>query len=145
MGSQSQTWLSDFHFHFQLISSEVLQTGSVLSSYPPLPAVDESLFLFLNRRMTSLQYCIGFCHTSVWISHKHTYVASLLHLPPTISQVVTEHQVWAFCITQQIPTKYLKEYRQYDSILGPVWKFGIKKYTFPCYMDKENAFCSAKQ
>ena len=27
-----------------------------------------------------LQYCISFCHTSAWISHKYTYVPSLVNL-----------------------------------------------------------------
>ena len=37
-----------------------------------------SLFTF-NWRI-ALQCCIGFCHTSTWISHKYTYVPSLLIL-----------------------------------------------------------------
>ena len=31
------------------------------------------LFLF-NWRMIALQYCVGFCYTSTWISHGYTYV-----------------------------------------------------------------------
>ena len=27
--------------------------------------------------------CVGFCQTSTWISHRYTYVPSLLNLPPT--------------------------------------------------------------
>ena len=30
-----------------------------------------------------LKYCVGFCHTSTWISHRYTYVSSLLNLFPT--------------------------------------------------------------
>ena len=33
------------------------------------------MYLFLIEE--SLQYCIGFCHTSTWISHRYTYVPSL--------------------------------------------------------------------
>ena len=40
------------------------------------------LFNFSCRRIT-LQYCTGFCHTSIWISHRHTYVLSFQNLPPT--------------------------------------------------------------
>ena len=36
-----------------------------------------------NWRILALQYCTGFCHTSTWISHRYTYVPSLLNLPPT--------------------------------------------------------------
>ena len=31
----------------------------------------------------ALQYCIGVCHTSAWISHRYICVSSLLNLPPT--------------------------------------------------------------
>ena len=44
------------------------------------------LFEFLsifNWRIITLQYCIGFCHTSTWISHRYTYVPSLLKLSAT--------------------------------------------------------------
>ena len=36
---------------------------------------------FFNWRMIALQYCIGFCHISTWISHRHTYIyfPSFLH------------------------------------------------------------------
>ena len=43
-----------------------------------------SLFVcFFNWRIIAVQYCVGFCHTSPWISHRHTYVSFLLNLPPT--------------------------------------------------------------
>ena len=46
-----------------------------------------SEFLFLkvifNWRITVLQSCLGFSHTTMQISHKYTYVFSLLNLPPT--------------------------------------------------------------
>ena len=49
-----------------------------------------------NWRIIGLQYCIGFCHTSAWISHRHTYVPSLLNLPPTAHLILpsrlSEHQ-----------------------------------------------------
>jgi len=55
-------------------------------------------FFFFNFywRIIALQYCAGFCHTSTWISHRFTYVASLLNLPPISHPipplcVVTEH------------------------------------------------------
>ena len=41
--------------------------------------------LFFNWGIIALQYCIHFCHTSTWISHRYTYVPSLLNLPPTPS------------------------------------------------------------
>ena len=44
------------------------------------------LFLcFLNWRIMALQFCVGFCHTSTWVSHRYTYVASLLNPPASPS------------------------------------------------------------
>ena len=43
-----------------------------------------NVFIF-NWRIINLHYCVGFCHTSTWISHSYTYVPSLLNLPPTPS------------------------------------------------------------
>ena len=46
-------------------------------------------FLFLinlsifNWRIIALQYYIGFCHTSTWISHRYPYVPSFLNLSPS--------------------------------------------------------------
>ena len=39
--------------------------------------------LIFNGKIIALQYCVGFCHTATWISHRYTYVPSLLNLPPT--------------------------------------------------------------
>ena len=39
--------------------------------------------VIFNWRIVALQYCVGFCHLSTWISHRYTYVSSLLNLPPT--------------------------------------------------------------
>ena len=47
----------------------------------------DAFFLFkkiiFNRRIIALQYCVLFCHTSTWISHRYTHVPSFLNLPPT--------------------------------------------------------------
>ena len=55
------------------------------------------LFIF-NWRIIALQYCIGFCHTSTWISHKYNMSPSSwtsLPLPtlPTSHPIspITEH------------------------------------------------------
>ena len=44
------------------------------------------LFIF-DWKISYLQHSIGFCHTSTWISHRHTYVLSLLNLRPTPSHL----------------------------------------------------------
>ena len=38
--------------------------------------------LIFNCRKIALQCCVGFCHTTAWISHNYTHVPQLLHLPP---------------------------------------------------------------
>ena len=44
-----------------------------------------AVYFIFNWRTITLQYCDGFCHTSMaeTISHKYTYVPSLINLPPT--------------------------------------------------------------
>ena len=71
------------------------------------------LFLFFNLFLIGgwLQYCVGFCHTSTWITHRYIYIyiPSLLTSPPTSHpippfKVVTEHWTWVPCFIQLIPT-----------------------------------------
>ena len=46
-----------------------------------------SFFKFIfNWRIIGLQYYLGFCHLSIWMKHRCTYVPSLLSLPPTPSR-----------------------------------------------------------
>jgi len=43
------------------------------------------LFIYFKRRLITLQYCNGFCHTLTWISHMCTcvpYPEFPFHLPP---------------------------------------------------------------
>ena len=39
-------------------------------------------FHFFKLENNYLPCCVDFCHTTMWISHKFTYVPSLLNLPP---------------------------------------------------------------
>ena len=66
--------------------------------------------------MITLQCCIGFCHTSTWISHRYTHVLSLLNLPLTYPPQLPPHPTplgchralsWVPCIVQQLPISYL--------------------------------------
>ena len=56
---------------------------SSLFSLLPSPSFLPSFFfnLFFNWRIIALQNFVVFCQTSTWISHKCTYVPSLLNLP----------------------------------------------------------------
>ena len=50
------------------------------------PWLDREFFFFkfiFNWRMITLHCCVGFCQTPTWISHRYTYVSTLLKLPPT--------------------------------------------------------------
>ena len=40
------------------------------------------IHLFFNWRIIALQNWVGFCQTSLWISHRYTHVPSLWKLPP---------------------------------------------------------------
>ena len=54
----------------------------------PVKLVDkQNLFLnlFFYWRIIALQNFIAFCQTSTWISHRYTYIPSLMNLPPSPS------------------------------------------------------------
>ena len=65
--------------------------------------------LLLHWRIVALQYCVGFCHTSTWISPQ-VYICPLpleppSHLPPCPTPLGCHRALgWAPCVTQQIPT-----------------------------------------
>ena len=68
-------------------------------------------FLFkciFNWRIITLQCYIGFCHTTMWISHKHTYVHSLLNLfpPPHLPSDCHRPPGWAPTQLAQLSTSY---------------------------------------
>ena len=66
--------------------------------------------LFFYWRIIALQNFVVFCQTSIWISHRYTYIPSLLNLPPLPPHIPlgwyrAPIQVsWAI---QQIPVGYL--------------------------------------
>ena len=79
-------------------------------------------FKIFNCRIIALQYFVGFCCASTWISHRYTYVPSLLNLPPTSHPIptlfiVTEFLIWPPCILRQISTGSL-----------------FLRYMFPCFL-----------
>ena len=60
------------------------------------------LFIF-NWRLIALQYCVGFCHTSTWISHSYTYVPSLLKFPPIFpTRTYSFHPNWALLVVNSV-------------------------------------------
>ena len=78
-----------------------------------------NLFIF-SWRIVTWQYCIGFCHMSTWISHRYTYVPSLLYLPPTSqSSRLLQSPCLSFLIHR----------------VNSHWLFALHMvvYLFPCY------------
>ena len=63
-----------------------------------------NVFIYLNWRLITLQYCSGLCHTLTWISHGCTCVPHPeppSHLPPhpiPSLRVISVHQPWAPCL-----------------------------------------------
>ena len=79
-----------------------------------------TLFIF-NWRIIALQDCVGFCHTSAWISHRYTYVPSLRPLPTPLG--CYRALVWVLRVIQQIPIGYPFYIQWYVSMLPSVLSF----------------------
>ena len=80
------------------------------------------LFIF-NWRIIALRCCVGFCHTSTWISHGSISVAFLLSLPPTPTP---SHPSWLSQSTKWNSLPHTAN-SHWLSILYMVM------YMFPCY------------
>ena len=69
-------------------------------------------FIF-NWRIIALQCCVGFCHTTRWITRKYTYVPSSSNLRPCpIPTPLDCHRAlgWAPCVIQQLPLVFCFTY-----------------------------------
>ena len=78
--------------------------------------------LFFYWRVIDLQNVVVFCQISTWISHRYTYVPSLLDLPPTSSHrtPLGYHRapIWVPWVIQQIPLGYYFTYTN-------IWELGV--------------------
>ena len=92
--------------------------------------------LFFNWREIALPCCDGFCHTTMQISHKYTYITSLPspHPSPADQRV----PAWPPCVKQQLLTGYLV-YTRWSRIMEIKTK--INKWD----LMKSKSFCIAKE
>ena len=66
----------------------------------------------INWMIIALQCCIGFSHTTMWISQKYTYIPYLLNVLPSTPLRLTPlgcHRAWDWArwVIQQLPTDCL--------------------------------------
>ena len=67
--------------------------------------------IFFFFTFNALQNFTVFCQTSTWISHRYTYIPTLLNLPPSLSPSPSFRLMQSPCLSflnlQQIPVGYL--------------------------------------
>ena len=84
------SWIIESAWIFEFFIASVSRSHLTQSFFFPCSILlFLACFLFLkvtfNWRIIALQNRVGFCHVSTWVSHRYTYVASLLKLPLTPS------------------------------------------------------------
>ena len=79
------------------------------------------LFIYFNWRLITLQYCGGFCHTLMWISHRYTCVPpSWKALPPHASGLSqsTGFERPASCIELALAIYFTHSNTRFNAILS---------------------------
>ena len=84
-------------------------------------------FFFKKCLIGALQYCVGFCHTSIWISHKYR-VPSLSKLPPKPPSHFPPHPTPLGC--HRAPDWSSLHHAANFHVL---YILQMVIYTFPCY------------
>ena len=89
------------------------------------------LFIF-NRRIIALQYCVGFCHTSTWISRRYTS-KQLISWAGTLGfllrqrEVQTTSKVTKFTAAGWVCRCYTKEYEPWkDFAMIGTWEHQLE-------------------
>ena len=81
--------------------------------------------LIFNCRIIALQCCIGFCHTTIWISHKYIYdwLALLKNLVELVLLLCSFYR-WRNGYTQKSQLTYASNFGShvYTSCLSPLSK-----------------------
>ena len=76
-------WVSFMTSSLQDSVSSNLESTSPRRQGEELGYIDICLFvIFFQLESNFFAYCIGFCHTTTWLSHKQTYIPSLSTIPP---------------------------------------------------------------
>ena len=102
--SATEHYDSEFRGSFVLLSEPAHQN---IVTHP----VFKTVFIF-NWKIISLQYYVGFCHTSTWISrHRYIHVPSACtSLPPSTlshSSMLSQSTKLRSLCYKQLPTSYL--------------------------------------
>lgn len=78
--------------------------------------------------------CIGFRHTSTWITHRSTYVSSLLNLPPTSHPIPLQNFLNKQIVEEKVDKLDFIKIRTSD-----LWKIPLRKFL------KNQAFCRLRK
>ena len=106
---------SDSVAHIDILFHILFHCGLSQDIDKVLCAIQQDLVCFLNWRIIALQCCVGFCRTTMQISHNFIYICvcvcvcilSLLGLFPLSHPTPPGHHRapgWAPCVIQQLPT-----------------------------------------
>ena len=74
----------------------------IFTGWPSLFIFDLYLYIYLHWSIIALQCCVGFCHTTSWISYIYMYIYPLPLEPP--STPLGHHRApnWVPCATRAI-------------------------------------------
>ena len=105
----------------------VIQEGRLfgISASSQLHLPKKIFFLIFNWRIISLQCCVGFCPTKMWISHKYKHVPSLLKLPPTLTASHPSR------MSQGTRLSFLQSYSKFLLIKLVLWLFPFPLLSSP--------------
>ena len=84
--------------------------------------------------ISALQCCVGFCHTSVWISHNYTYIPSLLIYFFLLLHKISLYESTTTCLSKYHFGDLLSFWNLSFELFHPFWNV-LGDYFF------QNCFC----